>query len=304
MSDPIWFRQPPPPSRVPQAPPVPAPERVELTIDGARLTAPRTATLLEVCRAQGIDIPTLCFMENLAPASACRLCLVEVAGSRTLVPACSRKVEAGMVVQTESARVQASRRMVLELLASSVDVSTSPRFQEYARRYGVDGARFGPGARVQRPVKVDNELYVRDLGKCILCYRCVAACGQDAQHSFAIAVAGRGFEAHISTEHDVALPQSACVFCGNCVGVCPTGALMFRSEHELRLAGEWDATRQTRTETTCSFCGVGCPLTLHVQDNQIVKVTSPSESFITRGHLCIKGRFGFEHVQRRPGEED
>jgi len=149
---------------------------------------------------------------------------------------------------------------------------------------------------VAQPVKIDNDLYVRDYGKCILCYKCVEACGTDAQNTFAIAVAGRGFDARISTEADVPLTDSACVYCGNCIGVCPTGALMFRSEYELRRQGKWDEASQTRTDTICPYCGVGCTLSLHVQDNRIVKVTSPLDVEVTHGHLCIKGRFGFEFV--------
>jgi predicted molibdopterin-dependent oxidoreductase YjgC len=98
----------------------------------------------------------------------------------------------------------------------------------------------------------------------------------------------------------VPLPDSACVYCGNCIGVCPTGALMFRSEHEMREAGTWDEGRQAVTQTICPYCGVGCALDLHVQDNEIVKVTSPLDSSVTDGHLCIKGRFGFQFVQLRP----
>ncbi|MFQ5555251.1 MAG: 4Fe-4S dicluster domain-containing protein, partial [Acidimicrobiia bacterium] len=131
----------------------------------------------------------------------------------------------------------------------------------------------------------------------ILCYKCVEACGVDAQNTFAIAVAGRGFGTTISTEHAVPLTDSACVYCGNCIGVCPTGALMFRSEHELRAASVWDDAAQTVTRTVCSYCGVGCNLELHVQDNRIVKVTSPPDDDITSGHLCIKGRFGYDYVQ-------
>ena len=152
---------------------------------------------------------------------------------------------------------------------------------------------------VHQPVKVDNDLYVRDYSKCILCYKCVEACGEDAQNTFAIAVAGRGFDARISTEQAVPLPDSACVYCGNCIGVCPTGALMFKSEHDMRAAGTWDESAQTVTETICPYCGVGCALDLHVQDNEIVKVSSPLDSSVTDGHLCIKGRFGFQFVQNR-----
>ena len=146
-------------------------------------------------------------------------------------------------------------------------------------------------------MKIDNSLYVRDYSKCVLCYKCVQACGDEVQNTFAIAVAGRGFDARISTENAVPLTDSACVYCGNCIGVCPTGALMFKSEHEMRQSGEWDESKQNQTDTICGYCGVGCTLTLHVQDNRIVKVTSPADQEITRGNLCIKGRFGFQSVQ-------
>ena len=206
-----------------------------------------------------------------------------------------------MKVHTDSARVRHSRRVVLELLGSSVDMSlTSPQVAGWIERYGATPSRFGPAsATVAQPVKVDNALYVRDYSRCILCYKCVEACGVDAQNTFAIGVAGRGFDAHISTEFDVGLPDSACVYCGNCIGVCPTGALMFKSEHDMRAAGTWDESRQNVTETVCPYCGVGCMLELHVQDNSIVKVTSPLDHSVTAGHLCVKGRFGFEFVQRR-----
>jgi len=152
---------------------------------------------------------------------------------------------------------------------------------------------------VAGPPKVDNELYIRDYSKCILCYKCVDACGDQFQNTFAIAVAGRGFDAHISTEYVAPLPESACVYCGNCIAVCPTGALIFKSEYDMRADGSWDESRQTEVETVCPYCGVGCNLELHVQDNRIVKVTSPADHDITLGNLCIKGRFGFQHVQAR-----
>jgi predicted molibdopterin-dependent oxidoreductase YjgC len=158
-------------------------------------------------------------------------------------------------------------------------------------------ARFA--ATVGQPVKVDNELYIRDYSKCILCYKCVEACGKDYQNTYALTVAGRGFDARISTEFAVELPRSACVYCGNCIAVCPTGALMFKSEHDHRKAGTWDEARQTVTDTICPYCGVGCTLQLHVQDNEIVKVTSPLDHEVTRGNLCIKGRFGWRYVQNR-----
>ena len=321
-------------TNVPVAP-VEAPRApVEVTIDGVAVSVPTGSTILEACRAEGLDIPTLCYLENLTPVNVCRVCVVEVTGSRVLVPACSRRVEAGMEIQTDSERVRHSRKTVIEFLGSSVDTSLAgPRepngvFAAYADRYEADLSRFGPvappaeaGARdargpghhhepsgadaavaatVAQPVKVDNDLYVRDYSKCILCYKCVEACGDDAQNTFAIAVAGRGFDARISTEWNVALPDSACVYCGNCIGVCPTGALMFKSERDMRDAGTWDESAQAVTSTICPYCGVGCAVDLHVQDNRIVKVTSPMDSSVTDGHLCIKGRFGFEFTNAGP----
>lgn len=301
---------------------------VDVTIDGTPVRVPEGSTLLEACRRQGIDTPTLCYLENLTPVNVCRVCVVEVEGSRALVPACSRKAEPGMVVHTDSARVPTSRKMVLEFLASSTDLSlASAEVKGWMERYGTDPGRYGPpepeheagerdaarpgehhpgdggtAATVRQPAKYDNDSYVRDYSRCILCYKCVEACGEDAQNTFAIAVAGRGFDARISTEFDVTLPGSACVYCGNCIGVCPTGALMPATEYDMRQAGAWDEDRQTVTTTICPYCGVGCNLDLHVQDNKIVKVTSPLDHDVGHGHLCVKGRFGFEFVQRRARE--
>ncbi len=280
--------------------PVAAPVRlVELTVDGEVVRAAEGTTVLEACRGAGCDdIPTLCYGDTLTPKNACRVCMVEVEGSRTLVPSCSRKVEPGMVVRTDTDRVHRSRKMVLEFLGSTNDLSVAPNVAGWNEQYAVDIDRYGPDRRTRaQPVKRDNELYVRDYDKCILCYKCVDACGEQWQNTFAIAAAGRGFDSHIAAEFDATLPDSACVYCGNCIAVCPTGALMFTSEHDMRTDGTWDEARQTATDTICPYCGVGCQLTLHVQDNSIVKVSSPSDHSITHGNLCIKGRFGFQHVQ-------
>jgi predicted molibdopterin-dependent oxidoreductase YjgC len=295
---------------------------VSLTIDDQRVEVPEGSTILQACASIGIDTPTLCYGETLQPANACRVCVVELEGARVLAPACARPVEEDMVVKTDSERVRHSRKMVMEFLASSTDLSTTPVAEDYLERYDADPARYGPpappdpdrdrrrtghheepdgqtAATVHSPIKIDNDLYVRDYSKCILCYKCVDACGSQWQNTFAISVAGRGFDARISTEFANPLPDSACVYCGNCIAVCPTGALMFASEHELREADDWDESRQTTADTICPYCGVGCTLTLHVQDNEIVKVSSPDDHDITRGNLCIKGRFGFQHVRPR-----
>ena len=183
----------------------------------SRSGCPRAATLLEACRELGRDIPTLCYGDTLTPKNACRVCMVEVEGSRVLVPSCSRRAEPGMVVRTGTERARHSRRLVLELLGSSVDLSIAPDVARWNEEYGAQPARFGApaepsaagerdalvvghhhaphgdvAATVEQPAKVDNDLYVRDYAKCILCYKCVDACGEQWQGTFAISVAGRG----------------------------------------------------------------------------------------------------------------
>ena len=277
---------------------------IRLTVDGHELEVEEGTTLLGACTEAAIDTPTICWAPNLTPVNVCRVCVVEVEGSRALVPACSRPVEDGMVVHTDSDRVRHSRKIVLEFLGSGVDLSQADGLGRWIEHYDADPSRYGtedhPVERVEDAVKVQDGLYIRDYEKCVLCYKCVQACGDDAQHTYAIAVSGRGFDARISTEYDVELPDSACVYCGNCIGVCPTNALQFKSEFDLRNAEDWRPEEQTVTTTVCSYCGVGCNLELHVQDERIVKVTSPVDHEVTSGHLCIKGRFGWEYVQGPP----
>ena len=267
---------------------------VALEIDGQVCQATSGETILQVCASHGIELPTICFAPNLTPANTCRVCVVELEGSRALVPACSRPATEGMVIATNSERVLTSRRMVLELLGSSVDLSrASGELQGWLGEYGAEPARHGfQGATVAQPAKLEDPLYVRDYARCVLCYKCVQACGEEAQHSFAITVAGRGFEATIATEYEVALPESSCVYCGNCIGVCPTGALIFNTEYELRETGQWDESQQHTTRTVCPYCGVGCNLDILTQDETVVRVTSPADHEVSHGHLCIKGRFG------------
>jgi predicted molibdopterin-dependent oxidoreductase YjgC len=297
---------------------------VDLAIDGQSVQVEEGTTILGACRQLGLDIPTLCYLDTLRPVNVCRVCMVEVEGARVLVPSCSRAAEPGMKVHTSSDRVRHTRKMVLELLASSVDLSTTPGMAQLLTEYACEPARYGPpapiapagvrdaaiaghhappdpeyAATVAQPPMLDNDLYVRDYAKCVLCYKCVEACGVDHQNTFAIAVAGRGFDARISTELGVQLPDSACVYCGNCIAVCPTGALVAKTEYDMRAAGTWREASHTSTDTICPYCGVGCTLTLHVQDGEIVKATSPLDNGITLGNLCIKGRFGWRFVQPR-----
>ena len=273
------------------------PEQVTLTVDGQPVTVPSGATLLDAITAAGTETPTLCYDPSLTQPSACRICVVELKGSRVLVPSCSRAAEQGMEVSTDSPRVRRARKGVIELLQSSVDTSLAPTIEKFAPRYDAQPDRYGGGATVAQPPRdADNRLYVRDYSRCIFCYKCVEACGSDVQHTFAISAAGRGFGAHIDTGFDAPLGESPCVYCGNCVAVCPTGALMGRTEFAMRRDGTWDDAQQKQVDTICSYCGVGCELSLHVQDNQIIKVSSPRENPVTHGFLCVKGRFGYEYM--------
>lgn len=292
---------------------------VKASIDGKEITVASGSTILEACRDAGLDMPTLCYGPTITPANACRVCMVEVEGSRTLVPSCSRTIEDGMVITTDTDRAVHSRRLVMELLGSASELDRGDSdLSRWMARAGADTSRFGPGdvetsrnrphpghhappsleeaATVAAPAKVEDDLYVRDYSRCILCYKCVDACGVEHQNTFAIAVAGRGFDAHISTEFDVALPDSACVYCGNCIAVCPTGALDGKIAWDMKEAGIWDQSSQEITRTVCSYCGVGCNLDIHTQGGRIVDVTSPLDHDVTLGNLCIKGRFGWAYV--------
>jgi predicted molibdopterin-dependent oxidoreductase YjgC len=199
---------------------------VTLTLDGRSLTVPEGTTILQAANLLSIEIPTVCYHPHFSPPSLCRVCVVEVARSRVLVQACSRAVENGMDVRTDTPRVQLARKVLLEMLHSSVDLSEAPEILEYSDQYGCDPARYGADVRRRSfPLFDDNPFYLREYSKCIMCWRCVQACGEDVQWTFAIHRAERGFDSRISTFEEVPIPESTCVYCGNCVQACPTGAL-------------------------------------------------------------------------------
>ncbi len=203
---------------------------VTLSIDGQSITVPEGTTILQAAQQIKKDVPTICYHPHFTAPSLCRMCVVEVEKSRVLVQACSRACEDGMVVRTDTPRVQQARKMILELLNSAVDVSDAPEIQEYIQKYGANAQRFADGAKRDLTLHDDNPFYIRDYSKCILCWRCVQACGEDVQWTFAIDKAGRGFETRIATFFDKPIPESTCVYCGNCVQACPTGALKAKRE--------------------------------------------------------------------------
>jgi len=198
---------------------------VTLTIDGKSVTVPQNTTLLEAAQKAGSQVPTICYHQACTANAVCRMCVVEVQGARVLAPACASQANEGMVVQTQSERVRRARRTILEMLNSTIDLSEALEVQAQMAEYAAQVDRF-PGAEQRQPALIDdNPMYVRDYAKCVLCWRCVQVCAEDAQYTYAINFAGRGFETLIGTFADKALPATTCVFCGQCVGVCPTGAL-------------------------------------------------------------------------------
>ena len=206
---------------------------ISLTINGQTVNTPAGTTILEAARAVGIELPTICYHPALTANAVCRLCAVEVVGSRVLQPACVVPVAPDMIVNTETERVNAARRMILELLASTVDLHETPEIQAYIERFGAHVERFAAGARREIQVFDDNPFYVRDYSQCVMCWRCIQVCADDVQYTYALTWGGRGIESHVTTAFGDGLPETTCVFCGNCVSVCPTGALKGKIEFEL-----------------------------------------------------------------------
>jgi NADH dehydrogenase/NADH:ubiquinone oxidoreductase subunit G len=207
--------------------------KVQVSIDGRELLVEKGMTLLEAARAYGIEIPTICFHEATTANALCRICVVEVEGMRLLQPACILEAGPGMQVKTRSEKVIRARRTILEMLASTIDLSEAPDIRQMMVEYRADAARFPGAVRREAEVLDDNPMYVRDYEKCLLCWRCVQVCAEDAQYTHAINFSGRGYDTQIGTFFDRKIPETTCVFCGQCVGVCPTGALKPKREYLL-----------------------------------------------------------------------
>jgi len=265
-------------------------------LNGKKVRFESGQTILAAARDRGVEIPTLCFLKDATPTGACRVCLVEAKGARSLVAACSTPVTPGMEVSTDTERVHQTRKMVVELLLGSgkhdcmvCEANGGCRLQDLAYRYGIMEQKFSAGV-TRYPVEEDNPFIVRDFSRCILCGRCVQACNEIVANR-AISLGYRGARSKVVTGGDAPYMDSECVFCGQCVEVCPVGAL---TEKKARgTARNWE-TKKVRT--TCPYCGVGCQQWLHVKDGKIVKVTAVEGAQPNQGRLCVKGRFGYDFI--------
>lgn len=218
---------------------------ITLTIDGHETTVADGTTILEAVRQMGGDVPVICYHDATTANGLCRICVVDVNGGRLLQPACVALCQPGAKVETRGERVERSRRTILEMLNSTVDLSQAPDIQTLMADYHADTDRFPDAKRREFPVYDDNPFYVRDYSQCILCWRCVQVCAEDAQYTFALTLDERGFHTHVSTAFDVSMTDSPCVFCGQCIGVCPTGALKPKIEYGLEQGWSPDDIRRS-----------------------------------------------------------
>lgn len=199
-------------------------ENVTLRIDGQEITVPAGTTILDAAAQLGIEIPVICYHEHLTANGLCRLCSVD-AGWRVQAAACVTVCSEGMNIKTNSEAVVRGRRTNLELLASTVNLEEAPDILRLVELYQADVNRLAGGKRRESAVFDDNPFYIRDYNQCVNCWRCVQVCAEDAQFAFALSFDGRGFDTKIGTFMGRGMPDTTCVFCGQCVGVCPTGAL-------------------------------------------------------------------------------
>ncbi len=271
-------------------------DEMKITMNGQQIPFNAGDTILEAASSAGINIPTLCHLKESTPTGACRVCLVEVEGARSLVASCAAPAEKGMVIQTESNEVIKARKSIISLMLASGNhndcmlcpVSGDCRLQELAFRYKVKSAF--PETKKPYPTEAVNPLIIRNFSKCILCGRCVQSC-KEVQVNNAIDFGYRGSDTKIVAAGDRPLKDSDCVFCGECLQACPVGAIVAKDAYfKPRLCD----TEKVRT--TCPYCGVGCQQTLHVHDGKIIQVSGAAGAEPNHGRLCVKGRFGYEFI--------
>jgi len=269
---------------------------VKIKIDGKEIFAKQGKTIMEVANENNLTIPALCYDPELSLSGSCRLCVVEVDGMRNLPISCTTVVTEGMIVETQSNRVVEARKTILELLLADhpQDCMTCQKngnclLQQYAYDYQVTGVSF-TGEHHAYAIEDNNPFIVRDMNKCINCGKCIRVCSE-VQGQHILDYTNRGFDTKISPAFDASLIDSDCKFCGSCVAVCPTGALV-----EKKMVGKGRVWEIEKVKTTCPYCGVGCNFDLNVKDGKIIGVTSNDTSVVNGRHLCVKGRFGTDFI--------
>ena len=271
---------------------------LNVTVDGQATQVAAGSAILDAANQLGIEIPTLCYLDMEKKfnqqAAACRICVVEVENRRNLAPACATPVMEGMIIKTDTERVHTARKIVVDLMLSDhpLDCLTCEQagscvLQDLCYQYGLEQTTFA-GQRNDYPEDATNKFYSRNLNKCVACRRCVTVCS-NFQNTKAIGFGDRGFNTHPVAPFDRGMDESTCVSCGNCVSVCPTGALLPKSKEKFR---SWEISK---TETTCSYCGVGCQMNLLTKGNKVVGV-EPLNGAANDGLLCVKGKFGFNFI--------
>lgn len=270
------------------------------SIDGVEVEFRPRERIIDVARRAGTEIPSLCDDPRLGSSGACRLCLVKVDGSGDLVPACSRSLQPGMRVITKDHEILDLRRAILKLALSEIpsDMCTACqqvgpcRLHALAESHGVRTAGY-EGRNSGRRVEDPNPFILRDYEQCIYCYRCTLVCGE-LEMARAIFPTGRGFDTRISTSNDNGLLESPCTFCGQCIQVCPTGALF-----DKKRAGNGAAEDISTVRTICPYCGTGCGIELHVAQGKVVGVTPDWSAPANQGSLCVKGQFAMDFIHHR-----
>ena len=272
-----------------------------IKINGKEHEVESDLSILEAVRGEGYEIPTLCYHPDLSISGGCRLCIVEDVDSGQLITSCSTGVTDGLKIKTASERVERARKSVVDLLLSDhpldcmvCEADGNCTLQDLAYRYGLQESTLGSKVDPRFEIEHDNPFIVHDPDKCILCGRCIRV-DNEIQCSDAIDFINRGFTTRVAAalEKDLGDDDSSCVFCGQCVEMCPTGALTYKPS-----IGEGREYNFEHTETTCGYCGVGCKLDLKTRDNRVVEVGSVYRDGLPNpvGEACVKGRFGYEFI--------
>ncbi len=270
---------------------------VSLIVDGQKVTVPGGTSVMQAAAGTGIEIPKLCATDSLDAFGSCRVCLVEIEGRKGYPASCTTEVEEGMVVHTQSDRLDGLRRNVVELYVSdhpldcmNCSANGDCELQDTAKALGVESSRYGMDGMNHQDAQKDtsNPYFTFDPSQCIVCYRCVRAC-DDIQGTYALSVDGRGFASRIIAGQSDSFMDSDCVSCGACVDHCPTEALI---ENTIIEHGQPERS----VVTTCAYCGVGCSLVAELKGDQVLRMTPDKQGQANEGHACIKGRFAFGYA--------